>query len=137
MIYKTQKRGLNPKNEPCMSKIERVMAIFLGQGQPKSHYFKFLKSQYLAEFFRQRPNFLHVITIFIGFKMTFCNIGSNKASLLVSQEVALSAPPRRVLQLSQTPGLKGLNQGQPGTIVFFLPWFTMRICLQKYWTKVS
>ena len=69
------------------------MPIFLGQVEIKSRYLIFFKSQYLAKFFKQGPNFLHVITIFIGFKMTFCNIGSNKAPLLVSQGVALSAPP--------------------------------------------
>ena len=28
-------RGLNPEDEPCISKIEQVTAIFLGQGKTK------------------------------------------------------------------------------------------------------
>ena len=75
------------------------MAIFLGQGDTKSCYLKFLKSQYLAEFLRLGPNFFHVIIIFMGFKITFCNKGSNKAPLLISRGLRL-APPQGFVAIS-------------------------------------
>ena len=57
----TIKRGLNPKDGPCISKIERVTSIFIDQDVTKSHYLKIFKSQYLSEFLRYGPDFLHVI----------------------------------------------------------------------------
>ena len=78
------------------------MAIFIGQGKTISHKLKFFKSQCLAEFSRQVPRILHVMITFIGFKVTFSNIGSHKSPLLIS------APPR-ISQLSQTSGPKGLR----------------------------
>ena len=51
-------------------KIERVMAIFVGQGMTKSRYLKIFKSQYLVEFLRYGPNFLHVIIALKGFEIT-------------------------------------------------------------------
>ena len=44
------------------------MAIFVGQGTTKSHNLKIFKSQYLSEFLRYGPDFLHVIMNFIGLK---------------------------------------------------------------------
>ena len=32
------KRWLNPKDEPSISKIERVTVVFVGQGMTKSHF---------------------------------------------------------------------------------------------------
>ena len=56
------KRWLNPKDDLCISKIKRVTAIFVGQGTTKSCYLKIFKSQYLSEFLRYGPDFLHVST---------------------------------------------------------------------------
>ena len=100
---------MNPKYEPCISKIERVMAILAGQGKTKSHKLKFFKSRYLTEFLRQGPKILHVIITFIGFKITFSNIGSHMTPQLISRR-GRSAPPPRISQLSQTSGLKGLRK---------------------------
>merc|ERR1711942_497197 len=72
------KRGINPKYEPCISKIERVMAISVSQGKTKSQKLKFFKSRYLAEF-------LHVIITFIGFKVTFSNMGPKTTPSLISK----------------------------------------------------
>ena len=87
------KRGLNPEDEPCISKIELVTAISVGQGMTKSHYLKIFKSQYLVEFLRYGYNFLHVIITFIGFKITFSNIRSHGAPLLISKGWRLAPPP--------------------------------------------
>ena len=38
------KLGLYVKDEPCIFKIKRVMAIFIHQGDVKSQYHKILKS---------------------------------------------------------------------------------------------
>ena len=54
------------------------MAISVSQGKTKSQNLKFFKSRYLAEFLRLGPKILHVIITFIGFKITFSNIGSHK-----------------------------------------------------------
>ena len=51
------KRGLNPKDDPCISNIERVTEIFVGQGITKSHNIKIFRSQYLGEFLRNGPDF--------------------------------------------------------------------------------
>ena len=40
---------LNPGEEPCISNIERVTAIFVGQGLTKYHFLKILEFQYLIE----------------------------------------------------------------------------------------
>ena len=47
-----------------LTEVERVMELYVGQG-----CFKIFKSQYLIEFFRYEPNFLHVILTF-GFKLS-------------------------------------------------------------------
>ena len=60
------------------------MAIFLGQGETKSHYLKIFKSQYLIEFLRYKTDFLHVLIDFIGFKITFRNMGSHGPLSLIS-----------------------------------------------------
>ena len=75
---------LNPEDEPCISKTERVIAISVGQGMTKSRYLKIVKSQYLIKFLRYGYNFWHVIITFIGFKITFCNIRFHSAPLLIS-----------------------------------------------------
>ena len=59
-------------------KIERDMAIFVGQGMTKSHNLKIFKSQYLGKFLRYGPDVLHVIINFIGLKITFSNIFFNE-----------------------------------------------------------
>ena len=38
------------------------MTISVGQGTTKSRYLKIFKSQYLSEFLRYGPDFLHVST---------------------------------------------------------------------------
>ena len=60
MIFRAQ-TGLTPKYDFCISKIERVMTIFVGQGTTKSCYLKIFKSQYLSEFLTYGPDFLYVI----------------------------------------------------------------------------
>ena len=50
--------------------------MFVGQGKTKSHNLKIFKPQYLIEFLRYGPDFLHVIIKFIGLKITFCNMGA-------------------------------------------------------------
>ena len=70
------KRGQNPKDEPLISKIEQVTAIFVDQGPTKPHYLKIVKSECLREFLRYGPygpDFLHLIINLIGFKITFSN----------------------------------------------------------------
>ena len=41
------KRGLKPKEDLCILKIDRVTTIFVGQGTTKSRYLKISKSQYI------------------------------------------------------------------------------------------
>ena len=72
-------------DDPCISKIEQVMEIFVHQGTTKSCNLKIFKSQYLSEFLRYGPDFLHVIINFIGFKITFSNMGSHGAPSLISR----------------------------------------------------
>ena len=42
------------------------MAIFVGQGMTKCRYLKIFKLQYLVEFLRYGPSFLHVIIALKG-----------------------------------------------------------------------
>ena len=102
------KRWLNPKDEPSISKIERVTTIFVGQGMTKSHCLHIFKCQYLIEILRYGANFLHVIITFIGFKITFSNIRSHGAPLLISRGWRL-APPPGFLTIQNTLGLIGLS----------------------------
>ena len=67
------------------------MVIFVGQGTTKSCYLKIFESQYLSEFLRYGPDFLHVIINLICLKMTFRNIGSYGA--LSFPEGGQNAPP--------------------------------------------
>ena len=60
------------------------MAIFVGQGTTKSRYLKIFISQYLSEFLRYGPDFLHVTIDFIGLKIIFSNMGFHGALLLLS-----------------------------------------------------
>ena len=76
---------MNPEDEVFILKIERVTAIFVGQGMTKSHCLHIFKCQYLIEIVRYGGNFLHVIITFIGFKITFSNIRSHDTPLLISR----------------------------------------------------
>ena len=49
--------GLKPKDDPCISEIERFMAIFVGQVVTKSRNLQNFQSQFLSEFLRYRPDF--------------------------------------------------------------------------------
>ena len=91
-----------------MAKIEWVTAIFVGQGMTKSHCLHIFKCQYLIEILRYGANFLHVIITFIGFKITFSNIRSHGAPLLISRGWRL-APPPGLLTIQNTLGLIGLR----------------------------
>ena len=95
----------NPKDEPSISKIERVTVIFVGQGMTKSQLLPIFKCQYLVGILRYGSNFLHVIITFIGFKIPLSNIRSHCAPLLISRGWRL-APPPGFLTVSQTLGLK-------------------------------
>ena len=48
---------LNPEDEPCTSKIEKVTSFFVGQGITKSQFPKIFKCQYLIEILRYGSNF--------------------------------------------------------------------------------
>ena len=74
----------------------------------KSHLLPIFKCQYLVEILRYGSNFLHVIITFIGFKITFSNIRSHGAPLLISRGWRL-APPPGLLTLRNTLALKGLK----------------------------
>ena len=52
-------------------KIERVTAIFVGEGLTKSQCLKIFKCQYLIEILRNGSDFLHGIKTFMGFKIPF------------------------------------------------------------------
>ena len=65
-------------------KIEQVTAILVGKGTTKSPNLKIFKSQYLSEFLRYGPDFLHVIINLTGFKIFFFNMGAYCASSLIS-----------------------------------------------------
>ena len=56
MSFRAHKIMTKSKDDLCISKIEQVTTIFVGQGTTKSHYFKILKSQYLSEFLRYGPD---------------------------------------------------------------------------------
>ena len=84
-------------------KIERVTAIFIDQGTTKSHYLKIFKSQYLSEFLRYGPDFLHVIINLIGFKMIFSNMGAHGAHSLISGWGPKCAPPYLAESLKNHP----------------------------------
>ena len=69
------------------------MAIFVGQGTTKPQKLKIFNSQYLSEFLRYGPDFLHVIINFIGLKITFSNMGSHGAFSLISGGWPKKPPP--------------------------------------------
>ena len=75
----------------------------------KSHLLPIFKCQYLVEILRYGSNFLHVIITFIGFKITFSNIRSHGAPLLISRGWRL-APPPGFLTIQNTLGLIGLRR---------------------------
>ena len=80
-----RKRELNPKDDPCSSNIEQVTEIFVDQGMIKSRNQKLFKYQYLSEFLRYGPEFLHVIINILGFNKTFRNMISHGAPSLISR----------------------------------------------------
>ena len=49
--------GLKPKDDPCISEIERFKAKFVGQIVTKSRNLQKFQSQYLSEFLRYRADF--------------------------------------------------------------------------------
>ena len=63
-IQTWDRRHMDGQTE-VLTEVERVLELYVGQG-----CFKIFKSQYLIEFFRYEPNFLHVILTFIGFKLS-------------------------------------------------------------------
>ena len=71
----------------------------MSQGKTKSCYSKIFKSQYLLEFLRYGPVFLHLIITFIGFQKAFSNIRSQGAPLLNSRGWRL-APPQDFVAIS-------------------------------------
>ena len=72
----------------------------------KSHLLPIFKCQYLIEILRYGANFLHVIITFIGFKITFSNIRSHGAPLLISRGWRLAPPPR----IFDAPKYVGFNR---------------------------
>ena len=60
------------------------MALFVGQGTTKSHNLKIFKPQYLIDFLRYGPDFLHVIIKFVCLKITYSNMGARGALSLIS-----------------------------------------------------
>ena len=88
--YFVIKRGLNPKNDPYISKIERVL---VDQKMTKSRNLKIFKSQYLSDFLRYQPDILYVIMHFICLKITFSNMWSHGTLSLISEWVAKMAIP--------------------------------------------
>ena len=46
---------------------------------------KMAKSQYLVQFLRYGPDFLHVILIFLAFKPTLSNVQSHCTTLMISR----------------------------------------------------
>ena len=84
--------------------MERVSAVFVGQGTTKSHNLKIFKSQYLSEFLRYMPDFVHVIMNFIGLKKPFSNMGSHGALSLISRGWPKGPiPPHLVENLKRRP----------------------------------
>ena len=69
------------------------MAISVSQGKTKSQRPKFFKSRYLAEFLRKGPKILHVIRTFIGFKITFSNMGPKTTPSLITKGGYQILPP--------------------------------------------
>ena len=68
-ILKLMKIRLNPKDEICLLKIEQLIWIL---ENPNLKVFEIL------------PRFLHVIMIFIDFKIMFCNTGAHSVFSLIS-----------------------------------------------------
>ena len=84
---------LNPKDEPSISKIERVMAIFVSQGEAKSQFRQIFKSQNLTQFLRFGPNFLHVSSISIEVQSLNSNMIPKIAPSLISKGGYQIPPP--------------------------------------------
>ena len=78
------------------------MAISVSQGKTKSQKLKFFKFRYLAEFLRYGPKILHVILTFIGFKITFSNMGPKTTPSLISRGGYQIPPPLSVGQNQPT-----------------------------------
>ena len=60
------KRGLKPKDNPYISEIERMMAIFVSRGTAKYRHLEIFKYQYFSEIFWYEPEFSQVFITFIG-----------------------------------------------------------------------
>ena len=90
---------LNPKDEPPISKIERVTWIFVTGAEAKSQCCLIFKSQNLTQFLIFLPNFLHGSSISIEVKSLNSILG------------ALRVPPPSPgsTDLSQRPDLRGLK----------------------------
>ena len=99
-------RGLNRKDEPSISKIERVTAIFVGQGMTKSHFLQIFNCQYLVEILRYGSNFFACDNNFYRFQKNFKQHKVSRPSFIYFQEVALSAPPPRVFDPPSDVGFK-------------------------------
>ena len=85
------------------------MTISVGQGTTKSRYLKIFKSQYLSEFLRYRPDFLHVIITFIGFQITFSIMGSYNTPPFISEVVSNCPFTHAFSAESETLALTGLT----------------------------
>ena len=70
------------KFELFISKIERGTSISVGQVKSKSQINNIFKFQNLWQFFRYGPAFMNLN--FLGFKITFCTIWSQRALSLIS-----------------------------------------------------
>ena len=78
----------------AISKIERVTAIFVGQGMTKSRNLNIFKSQFLSKYLRYESDFfLHMNINFVGLKITFSNTGSHGALSLISGGWSKWPPP--------------------------------------------
>ena len=74
----------------------------------KSRYLKILKSQYLSEFLRYWPDFLHVIINFAGLKITYSSMGLYGTFSLISEGWSKWQPPPAFSWESKTSPLIGL-----------------------------
>ena len=75
---------------PAYQKLSELQRFFVGQDTTKYPFLQAFKCQYLIEILKYRS--LHVIKTCIGFKMTFNNIRSQGAPLLISREWCLMPP---------------------------------------------
>ena len=86
--FRAHKKRTNTNDDPCISKIELVTPIFVGQGTIKLCHLKSFKSQCLSEFFRYGPDFLHVIITFIDLQITISKMGFYSTPSFISEVVS-------------------------------------------------